>query len=147
MIKIYLDNCCFNRPFDDQSNETVSLETRAKLNIQEKVKSKLISLVWSFMLDYENSANPSDIKINKIQEWAYLSNFYINPDDSIYEIAFRLNKIGLKQKDSIHLACAIFGECEIFITVDKGILKKANLIREIKIFNPIEFLYFYEENV
>jgi len=36
--KLYLDNCCFNRPFDDQSQMLVRLETEAKLFIQEGIK-------------------------------------------------------------------------------------------------------------
>jgi hypothetical protein len=30
-MKIYLDNCCFNRPFDDQSHLRIRLEAEAKL--------------------------------------------------------------------------------------------------------------------
>jgi hypothetical protein len=36
-MKIYLDNCCFNRPFDDQSSMRVKLEAEAKLFIQEQI--------------------------------------------------------------------------------------------------------------
>ena len=28
-LRIYLDNCCFNRPYDDQSQLRISLETQA----------------------------------------------------------------------------------------------------------------------
>jgi hypothetical protein len=38
-MKIYLDNCCFNRPFDDQSHPRIRLEAEAKLRIQEKVRA------------------------------------------------------------------------------------------------------------
>lgn len=31
---IYLDICCFNRPFDDQSDLIVRLQTEAKLHVQ-----------------------------------------------------------------------------------------------------------------
>jgi len=36
-MKIYLDNCTFNRAFDDQSSMRVKLETEAKLFIQERI--------------------------------------------------------------------------------------------------------------
>ena len=36
-MKIYLDNCSFNRPFDDQSSMRIKLETEAKLFVQEKI--------------------------------------------------------------------------------------------------------------
>jgi hypothetical protein len=45
--KIYLDNCCFNRPYDDQIQPKVILETLAKLYIQERVLKQEIDLVWS----------------------------------------------------------------------------------------------------
>ena len=36
-MRIYLDNCSYNRPYDDLSHLTVSLEAQAKLFIQEKI--------------------------------------------------------------------------------------------------------------
>ena len=53
MMRIYLDNCCFNRPYDDQSHIRVSLETQAKLYIQDKIKNQELELVSSYMLRFE----------------------------------------------------------------------------------------------
>ena len=36
-MRVYLDNCCYNRPFDDQENLAVALETFAKLQIQAQI--------------------------------------------------------------------------------------------------------------
>jgi hypothetical protein len=33
--RIYLDNCCFNRPYDDQAYLTIKLESEAKLFVQK----------------------------------------------------------------------------------------------------------------
>lgn len=55
---IYLDTCCFNRPFDDQSQTRVRFETEAKLELQQRVRDKQISLVWSYVLDFENKHHP-----------------------------------------------------------------------------------------
>ena len=33
-MRVYLDNCCYNRPFDEQDQLSVRLETEAKLYIQ-----------------------------------------------------------------------------------------------------------------
>jgi hypothetical protein len=33
-LKIYMDNCCFNRPYDDQRNLINRMETEAKLFVQ-----------------------------------------------------------------------------------------------------------------
>jgi hypothetical protein len=55
--RIYLDNCCFNRPYDDQTQLRIYLETQAKLYIQALVYENKIELAWSFMLKFENSRN------------------------------------------------------------------------------------------
>lgn len=57
-MKIYLDNCCFNRPYDDQTQIRISLETQAKLYVQDLVKNKKLDPVTSYVLWYENGQNP-----------------------------------------------------------------------------------------
>lgn len=39
-LKIYLDMCCYNRPYDDQSQLKVVMETQSKLYIQSLIKEK-----------------------------------------------------------------------------------------------------------
>ena len=50
-MRIYLDNCCFNRPFDDQKQLRIRIEAEAKLNIQENIRAGKLELVWSYILD------------------------------------------------------------------------------------------------
>ena len=38
ILRIYLDNCCYNRPYDDQSQIRISLEAQAKIFIQNAVR-------------------------------------------------------------------------------------------------------------
>ena len=66
---IYLDNCCFNRPFDDQNQLRIKLEAEAKLKIQEEVRLGNIKLGWSYILDYENSKNPFRERREQIIDW------------------------------------------------------------------------------
>jgi len=68
-MRIYLDNCCFNRPFDDQSQIRIRLESEAKLYIQEQISNNDIELAWSYILDYENSLNPYEERMNVILKW------------------------------------------------------------------------------
>ena len=46
-MRVYLDNCCFNRPFDDQTPLSIRLETEAKLYVQDQIKNGALSLGWS----------------------------------------------------------------------------------------------------
>ena len=71
--RIYLDNCCFNRPYDDQSDLIIRVETELKLEIQNKIKQGEIELVWSYILDYENSVNPFEERCREIFLWKDLA--------------------------------------------------------------------------
>lgn len=55
IVKIYLDNCCYNRPYDDQSQLRIHQEAEAKLYVQDKIAKGELELVTSFMLDFENA--------------------------------------------------------------------------------------------
>jgi hypothetical protein len=50
-MRIYLDNGCFNRPFDDQTQPRIRIETEAKLEIQRQIQDRQHELAWSYMLD------------------------------------------------------------------------------------------------
>lgn len=143
--RIYLDNCCFNRPFDDQSHLSIHLETRAKLMLQYLVKDAQILLLWSFMLDYENQANP-DIRVKSIiKEWKRFSCSNIRLNDSLLIRARYLQTSGIDQKDALHISAAIEGTADAFITVDRGIIKKSNMINQIVVYNPIEYIAYLEK--
>ncbi len=39
-VRVYLDNCSYNRPYDDQSQMRIHLETQAKIHIQDMIREK-----------------------------------------------------------------------------------------------------------
>lgn len=137
-MKIYLDNCCFNRPFDDQTQLTIYLESQAKLYIQHQIINKEHELVWSYILEYENKQNPFEIRRNAIIEWKNIAGEIVVENQSILEFAERLLSKGIKAKDALHIASAVCSGCDYFITTDKRLLNA--VIKEIKICNPIDFI-------
>jgi len=143
-LKIYLDNCCFNRPYDDQSNLLVLLETEAKLYIQTLIFEEKLSLVWSFVMDYENNQNPFEERKRNISGWKSLSLIDCDLCGEITESAKNLMALGLRQKDASHIACALYSKADCFITTDKKILNKS--VSGLHIINPIDFVrrYFNE---
>ena len=110
-MRIYLDNCCFNRPFDDQSQLRIKLEAEAKLKIQEEIRSRNLEMVWSYILDYENSKNPYEERRIQIQGWKKYSIQDIQKKPKIIKLAKQLNRNGLEKMDSLHIACAIETKC------------------------------------
>jgi len=138
MKKIYLDNCCFNRPYDDQTNLKVSLQTQAKLQIQTDALVGKCSLVWSYMLDYENKVNPYAYKRNAIQEWDEVADENIVKNEEIVKTADNIKAKGIRTKDALHLACAIYAKADYFITTDDKLLNKK--VDSIKIISPIDYI-------
>jgi len=136
---IYLDLCCFNRPFDNQEYPRVQLETEAKLLIQQKIRKNDISLIWSFMLEYENSANPDTDVSYTIAAWEQRARVTVEPNQDIVTRAKEFQILGFDPKDSLHLSCAIEARADCFLTVDKGILKHRHKMTDLDIKNPLEF--------
>jgi predicted nucleic acid-binding protein len=139
-MRIYLDNCSFNRPFDDQSQIRIKIETDAKLYIQELIKNKKVELIWSYILEYENSFNPFEERKEQILKWRKYSSTIILENENIIRIAENIVKFKIKAKDSLHIACAIESKCDYFITTDDLLLKKSNDINLIKIVSPPIFI-------
>jgi predicted nucleic acid-binding protein len=140
MKRIYLDNCVYNRPFDDKDQITIRMEAEAKLQIQENIRKGVYELVWSYMNEYENNDNPYDDKREAIGALGHSSAQICPPNERILERGIKIQDIAIKPKDSLNLACAIESGCGYFITTDKALLKKAGLFSEIEIINPIDFI-------
>ena len=139
-MKIYLDNCCFNRPYDDQSHLRIQLEAEAKLKIQEEIRNGSFQLVWSYILDYENSKNPFRERKEQILKWRMYADADIIENRELLGTAGMLQEYGIKKIDSLHVASAIHAGADYFLTTDDGILKKATLIQGIRVTDPIGFI-------
>ena len=122
-MKVYLDNCSYNRPFDDQSQMRIYLETQAKLYIQRLIRDGSLLLAISYVSRYENGNSP--YTKNKITIEKFFENATTFVDISKVEIiewkANEIMKYGVKSKDALHLSCAIEAACDYFITTDDGI--------------------------
>jgi predicted nucleic acid-binding protein len=140
-MRIYLDNCSYNRPFDEQLDIVVRLEAEAKLHIQELVKKNHLDLVWSSVNAYENNDNPFDEKRERIGVWNDLAKIHCIVNETILLKAGELMERKLRAKDALHIASSIYTNCDYFITTDKKILNKN--ITDIAVVNPITFVEEY----
>jgi len=139
-MRIYLDNCCLNRPFDDQANIRIRLETEAKLYIQGKIINREIELAWSYIIDYENHFNPFEERRTTIDKWKSRAIVDIEEATDIIDNARSIQNLGVKSKDALHVACAIEARCDYFFSTDDILLKRLSGFDKIKALNPISFL-------
>ena len=139
-MRVYLDNCCFNRPFDDQSQARIRLEAEAKLEIQERIKDKRIELAWSYILDYENQANPFEERCDVIARWKAAAAANVEETDALVQQAREIASRGLRAKDALHVACAMAAGCDFFLTTDDFVVKKMRGFARIAVMDPTQFV-------
>jgi len=137
---IYLDNCCFNRPFDDQKQVRIRIETEAKLLIQDKIVAGKLQLAWSYILDFENSANPFPERKDTIANWKKRATVDTDETQTLLDLARHLLTIGIKAKDSLHIASSVVMQCNYFITTDLFLIKKLVNFVDVKVISPEDFI-------
>lgn len=126
-MRIYLDLCCFNRPYDDQSQVRIRIETEAKLALQQKIKDAECELIWSSILDFECSNNPFEEHRIAIINWRDLAGALTLIDETILAQAQYLKTCGIGHYDALHVACAVAAKADIFVTTDDRLLKRIKI--------------------
>ena len=142
-MRIYLDTCCLNRPFDDQNQNRIHMESEAIIIIMNKLHEDEWKWIGSEILDIEIENTPNIEKrhyLSKITEFIHES-LKIEEKDLIR--AKQLEKMGLKSFDAMHVACAERGKVDFFLTTDDKLLKLTNKTKNIlnvKVSNPLTWL-------
>ena len=139
-MRVYLDNCCYNRPFDDQSQLKVRLEAEAKLEVQRQMRAGEVEYVWSEMLDSEALDSPFTDRKMRILRWRVDAVEYVDTDEDLLTRAEEIMEYDVKSSDAIHLASAERAGCDWFLTVDKGILNKGVDLGSVRIANPFDYV-------
>lgn len=114
---IYLDVCCFNRPFDDQTQARILLESEAILQIINYCQSGQWELVNSTVLESEIAQISNPIKKEQVEQFLLLAKYRILVTPEIIKKAQELITLGIKNFDALHLACAE-NNVNIFLTTD-----------------------------
>ncbi len=104
-----------------------------------------MELAWSYMLDYENQANPFKERREAVEIWKSFASCDTDESQEILKLAEHLAKIGLRPADCLHLACAVKTGCSYFLTTDDGLLNKQEKVKEIIILDPPTFLRKFEQ--
>ncbi len=139
MIRIYLDTSAYQRPFDDQSQPRIFLESQAVVMILQMVEAKMVDLASSSVLEYENSRNPYPIKQVAMNRYLRLAGLRCEVDESILSRGEALEGNGLKAMDALHVACAEVLDCDYLITCDKRLINRSVGL-PVKVINPLDLI-------
>jgi len=141
--RIYLDVCCVSRPFDDQGQLRVHLETVAVESILLQAHRAECFWVGSDALMYE-AANLTDMDrrarigelLEGVREW-------VRVGSKERDRVVALMEMGFKPLDALHVACGETGKVDALLTTDDRLLKlavrRAALLR-VRVVNPLRWM-------
>jgi len=118
---IYLDMCCLKRPFDDQSQPRIRLESEAVLGLVA-VESANCRFVRSPALLLENSHNPVKERAARVNEWL-TAGPALMPDLNLLQTRTAdLIRLGFKNFDALHAASAEQARADVLVSCDDRFL-------------------------
>jgi predicted nucleic acid-binding protein len=141
-MRIYLDCCSLQRPFDDKSQPRIAVEAEAVLNILALCGSGLLALVSSDALALEIGRIPDRNRRNNALDILEIAKETLELTPEIEVLARRFGTEGTKTMDALHLAFASASEVDYFCTCDDKFLIKAKNFSGLKtkVVSPTELI-------
>lgn len=128
MMRLYLDNCCLQRPLDDQTHPRIRVETEAVFAILAAVQAGDQRLVSSEALEYEIGRIPDGSRRTEVFSVLLLATERLAVTDEVEATALIFEKNGIGAMDAIHLALASRANVDYFCTCDDALFRKAQLL-------------------
>jgi len=148
-MRIYLDNCCLNRPFDDQTQDRIRLESEAVILILKRIWLGDLEWISSEAVDYEVGQTPDAERRHRVESLVRYADRSVPIKMPVVNRASELKEIGFGTYDALHLACAEHYNADAFLTTDDKLLRLAHgrsSKLKIKVYNPLIWLKEVIEN-
>lgn len=139
-MKIYLDTCCYNRPFDDQEQARVHMEAEAVIAILEGAKRGDWTLIAGEILYLELEQMPDPQRKNRVLRLTPDPESSIFLNDAIIDQATAWVSAGVKDTDALHVASAELGGADVFLTTDDRLLKRIRETARVVCDNPLNWI-------
>jgi predicted nucleic acid-binding protein len=141
-MKIYLDCCSLQRPFDDKTQPRIAVEAEAVLVVLALCESGRLNLISSDALLFEIACIPDQHRKDNALAIIKIANETIGLTSEIETLARSLGASGLKPLDALHLAVASSSKLDYFCTCDDRFLKKAKEFKGLhtKVVSPTELV-------
>lgn len=142
-MTIYLDNCCYNRPFDDQTQERIHLESEAVLTVLKMGQMKKIIIVGSEILELEIDRMSDENKKKKVLDLYKVADMHILYTDKIRKRSADIISVSkIRTFDSLHIASAEEANADVLLTTDDKFEKMAEkLDLRTRVINPLRFAW------
>jgi hypothetical protein len=141
-MKIYLDCCSLQRPFDDKSQPRIAVEAEAILVILTLCESNQVTLISSDVLQFEIGRIPDQGRKEESLAILKIAKEKVELTPELEVLARRLQASGMQPLDALHLASASVSKADYFCTCDDKFIKKARKFGglNIAIVSPTELI-------
>jgi predicted nucleic acid-binding protein len=142
-MRVYLDVCCLNRPFDDQSQDRIHLESEAVVVILKRIRLGDWEWISSEVVDYEIAQTPDVERRRRVEALIRYADQKVRIEPSVFKRASNLEAMGFGAYDALHLACAEQAEVDVLLTTDDNLLRLANEnseLLDVRVGNPLTWL-------
>lgn len=142
-MTIYLDNCCYNRPFDDQTQERIHLESEVILTVLKMGQAKKVIIAGSEILELEMNYMQDENKKRKVLDLYKVANTRILYTEKIKKRSANIMSVSkIRTFDSLHIAAAEEANADILLTTDDKFEKMAaKLELRTRVMNPLRFAW------
>ena len=127
---VYLDICCFKRPFDDATVDRIRREAEAVAAVFDAVRAGAFTLVRSPAHDFENDRNPREDRRLATRLWLDFATMTVAAAETTGSRARELAALSFGPLDALHLAFAEQASARWFVTTDDRLLKRAAAERQ-----------------
>ena len=127
-MRVYLDCCCLQRPFDDQTQSRILIEAEAVALIVAAIRARKITLLNSDALEFEAGRTRDVERREDVRELLHLATEHLQTTPDIREVANDIAKHGILGIDALHLAIASAHGADFFATCDDILLRKAQRV-------------------
>lgn len=124
-MRIYLDCCTLQRPFDDKSQPRIAVEAEAVLVILTLCESGQVTLISSEALEFEIGRIPDQERKEESLAILKVARETVCLSQDLEALARRVEASGVKPLDALHLASASVAKADYFCTCDDKFIKKA----------------------
>lgn len=142
-MRLYFDCCCYNRPFDDLSQDRIHDESEAVLSLLNRCrKSTVDAIIGSEILCLEIDEIRDPRKRAKVRALVGEDIECVPYSEQIQKRAEGFQREShIHEMDSLHLASAEAAAADIFLTTDDKLLHACQKIDlSVRVMNPVVYL-------
>jgi predicted nucleic acid-binding protein len=142
-MRVYLDVCCLNRPFDDQTQDRLRLESEAVLLVLSHVEAGDWEWIASDVVEFEIERTPDRERRHRVRLLTAEVDEPLTVEPADVARAQQLETLGFRAFDALHVACAERGGADVLLTTDDRFLRLAKRFAgqlRVRVENPLVWL-------